>query len=302
MLGYHLKKNVKPIVKHPFFAFIVFGLVLILLQILSWTAGFPKSSAMSGIATVLIYSIVGFGFTYLLGYAGLASLGTAGFTGLGAYIVGYFLRETGVPYIVSILVVLAVSIILGVAVGFISLRIEGIFLAIVTLGLSEILYQIFTNWIDFTGGPNGSSASIPIFQKWLGLSTTTSKRAMFIVLVVVVVFSHDNHLQPVQKQHGTRHARHEKQHVGGAGDGHKFAQIQTARFRSLDGIRRYRRHYVHELSGIRFAHKLDAYVLPQSACRSHYRRHSQPVGNDCRLLYRIRTDSDFLPGYCVFER
>ena len=99
MLGYHLKKNVKPIVKHPFFAFIVFGLVLILLQILSWTAGFPKSSAMSGIATVLIYSIVGFGFTYLLGYAGLASLGTAGFTGLGAYIVGYFLRETGVPYI-----------------------------------------------------------------------------------------------------------------------------------------------------------------------------------------------------------
>lgn len=188
MLGYHLKKNVKPIVKHPFFAFIVFGLVLILLQILSWTAGFPKSSAMSGIATVLIYSIVGFGFTYLLGYAGLASLGTAGFTGLGAYIVGYFLRETGVPYIVSILVVLAVSIILGVAVGFISLRIEGIFLAIVTLGLSEILYQIFTNWIDFTGGPNGSSASIPIFQKWLGLSTTTSKRAMFIVLVVVVVF------------------------------------------------------------------------------------------------------------------
>lgn len=125
MLGYHLKKNVKPIVKHPFFAFIVFGLALILLQILSWTAGFPKSSAMSGIATVLIYSIVGFGFTYLLGYAGLASLGTAGFTGLGAYIVGYFLRETGVPYIVTILVVLAVSIILGVAVGFISLRIEG---------------------------------------------------------------------------------------------------------------------------------------------------------------------------------
>lgn len=150
MLGYHLKKNVKPIVKHPFFAFIVFGLALILLQILSWTAGFPKSSAMSGIATVLIYSIVGFGFTYLLGYAGLASLGTAGFTGLGAYIVGYFLRETGVPYIVTILVVLAVSIILGVAVGFISLRIEGIFLAIVTLGLSEILYQIFTNWIGFT--------------------------------------------------------------------------------------------------------------------------------------------------------
>ena len=54
--------------------------------------------------------------------------------------------------------------------------------------LLSVFRKYFTNWIDFTGGPNGSSASIPIFQKWLGLSTTTSKRAMFIVLVVVVVF------------------------------------------------------------------------------------------------------------------
>lgn len=84
MLGYHLKKNVKPIVKHPFFAFIVFGLVLILLQILSWTAGFPKSSAMSGIATVLIYSIVGFGFTYLLGYAGVGVARHGGLYGAGS--------------------------------------------------------------------------------------------------------------------------------------------------------------------------------------------------------------------------
>lgn len=115
-------------------------------------------------------------------------------------------------------------------------------------------------------------------------------------------FPHDNHLQPVQKQHGTRHACHEKQHVGGTGYGYKSAQIQTARFCSLYGIRGYRRHNVYELPRIRFANKLDAHVLSQSACRSHYRRHAQPVGNDCRLLYRIRTDSDFLPGHCVFER
>ena len=89
---------------------------------------------------------------------------------------------------------------------------------------------------------------------------------------------------------------------GGTGYGYKSAQIQTARFCSLYGIRGYRRHNVYELPRIRFAHKLDAHVLSQSACRSHYRRHAQPVGNDCRLLYRIRTDSDFLPGHCVFER
>ena len=182
---------VKKALRHPFSGFISIGAALLALQIIAMTNGgkWPLSSTLNGFAQVMIFAIVGYGFSFLLGYAGLASLGTAGFVGLGAYLTAYVLKHyPGVPYIAILLGVLAVSLILGLVVGFISLRIEGIFLAIVTLGLSEIFYQIFNNWIDFTNGPNGASVTkTPIFQTILGMGTTDSRRAFFILLVVITV-------------------------------------------------------------------------------------------------------------------
>lgn len=208
---------VRKALKHPFAGFILIGLLLLSLQVLSVLgADFVKSSMLNGFASVMVYSIVGYGFTFLLGYAGLASLGTAGFVGLGAYIAGYLIREQPqVPYLGIVIAAVLVSVVLGVAVGFISLRIEGIFLAIVTLGLSEIFYQIFNNWLGFTNGSMGSSISkYPIFQffqnkgNWLetisgewfahlsqvpflqaifDMKTIDARRAFYILLVVITV-------------------------------------------------------------------------------------------------------------------
>lgn len=181
-------RKMKNLTKHPFFGFIVFGIILIALQLLA-IGGWPKSNVINGIAQVLVYSIIGFGFTYLLGYAGLASLGTAGFVGLGAYLAAYMLKNfTSLPFIAVILIVLVVSVVVGVIVGFISLRIEGIFLAIVTLGLSEVLYQIFNNWLAFTNGPNGLSISkTPIFQTIFGMTSIQGRRWFYAFIVVVTV-------------------------------------------------------------------------------------------------------------------
>ncbi|MGI6726415.1 MAG: branched-chain amino acid ABC transporter permease [Christensenellales bacterium] len=209
--------GIRRALKHPFAGFILIGLMLLSMQVLSILGvGFVKSSMLNGFASVMVYAMVGYGFTFLLGYAGLASLGTAGFVGLGAYIAGYFIRQQPqVPYLVVILTAVLVSVVLGIAVGFISLRIEGIFLAIVTLGLSEIFYQIFNNWLDFTNGSMGSSISkYPIFQffqncnNWLAsinaswfeavskvpflqaifdMKTLDARRAFYILLVVITV-------------------------------------------------------------------------------------------------------------------
>lgn len=185
------KGIVKRYTSHPFAGFILIGILLVALQVIAILSdgAWPKSSMLNGFATVMIYAIVGYGFTYLLGYAGLASLGTAGFVGLGAYITSFALRNLpGVPYLAVILATLLISLALGAIVGFISLRIEGIFLAIVTLGLSEIFYQLFQNWLDFTNGPNGANISkFPIFQTMLGMSRQDSQRAFFILLVLITV-------------------------------------------------------------------------------------------------------------------
>ena len=115
--------------------------ILAVIHLLSM-AGIVSNSLVFAIGNTLIYAIIAIGFCLLLGYSGLASLGTAGFIGLGAYSAFYVVQEMGMPYLAALVVTLAVSIGIGVVVGFISLRIEGIYLAILTLGLAEIIRNL----------------------------------------------------------------------------------------------------------------------------------------------------------------
>lgn len=104
--------------------------------------GMIASSFAYALGNTLIYAIAAIGFCLLLGYSGLASLGTAGFIGLGAYAAFYLVQEAGAPYIAAFAAAFAVSVAIGVVVGFISLRIEGIYLAIITLALAEIIRNL----------------------------------------------------------------------------------------------------------------------------------------------------------------
>lgn len=133
-----MKKN---LFKHPLSQIVVFILAMTLLQLLSGWGVLPNSFVYA-LGNTMIYAIIAVGFCLLLGYSGLASLGTAGFIGIGAYTAFYVLQQYGLPYIVAFLITLAISILIGVVVGFISLRIEGIYLAILTLGLSEIIRNL----------------------------------------------------------------------------------------------------------------------------------------------------------------
>lgn len=154
--------KIKLFLANSYAKFIIFFVVIMLLQALSVWGILPFSFG-SSLTNTIIYTIVAVGFSYLLGYAGLASLGTAGFVGMGAYLTSFFLNvgialgmiQFELPLIVILLLSIIISLVIGVIIGFISLRIEGIFLAIVTLGLSEVFYQVFLNATTLTGGPNG---------------------------------------------------------------------------------------------------------------------------------------------------
>ncbi len=121
----------------------------ILFLIIVWTVGdlsiakVLPYSFQSAFAITFAYSIAAVGFCLLMGYSGLASLGTGGFIGIGTYSVYYILYVSQMRLWIAILVALLVAAIIGVIVGFISLRIEGIYLVILTLGLSEILRNLY---------------------------------------------------------------------------------------------------------------------------------------------------------------
>lgn len=132
---------------HPVLGYIIFAAVLMIMQSLA-TEGTVTTGFISAVGSTLIYCIVGLGFCLLLGYSALASLGTAGFIGIGAYIGYYCLSVYGVGVGVAFVMAIVVAVAVGVFVGFISLRIEGIYLAIVTLGVAQIIKEVLSALMD----------------------------------------------------------------------------------------------------------------------------------------------------------
>jgi len=159
---------------------VVFGFFLVqllsLLGVLSLNVSFIRA-----LGFFMIIAIVVLGFFILLGYAGLASLGTAGFIGLGTYLTGFMIQNLQIPVLLTLLVVLMVAVILGLVVGFISLRIEGLYLAIVTLALSEALVAFFRNPIPLTNGVSGFSLMQPTM--FFGMLPLTREVVYFIIVI-----------------------------------------------------------------------------------------------------------------------
>lgn len=148
LLGKEIKKQdsltrvMRNIMKKPILQYLVFGIVMFIVGYLAAERILPYSW-QSAIATTLAFAIASIGFCLLMGYSGLASLGTGGFIGIGTYAVHYVMVEAGLPFSVAILVAILVAVVIGLIVGFISLRIEGIYLVILTLALSEILRTLY---------------------------------------------------------------------------------------------------------------------------------------------------------------
>lgn len=133
--------------KNPVSGFAIFALVLIIMQVLS-RADLISSSFVTAVGSTIIFVIIGLGFCLLLGYSALASLGTAGFIGIGAYSAYYCLAQWGLTIGMAFVFAIAASLIIGALVGYISLRIEGIYLAIVTLGVAEIMKEVLSAICD----------------------------------------------------------------------------------------------------------------------------------------------------------
>jgi branched-chain amino acid transport system permease protein len=103
---------------------------------------------------MLIFGIAAMGLDFLAGYAGLVSLGQAGYVGLGAYGVAIAEKHGFGPWmsvLLSLLVVLAV----GMVCGFLAVRVSGIGFVIITLALGQIMWGLAFRWVTLSGGDNG---------------------------------------------------------------------------------------------------------------------------------------------------
>jgi ABC-type branched-subunit amino acid transport system ATPase component/ABC-type branched-subunit amino acid transport system permease subunit len=113
-----------------------------------------------------VWAIAALGLNILTGYAGLISLGHAGFMAIGAYTSALATLKVGVPPWIALWMGGIVSGVVGVLVGMPALRLHGPYLAIATLGFGAAVQQILLNWDEVTGGYRGL---IPPRLVWEGL-------------------------------------------------------------------------------------------------------------------------------------
>jgi len=180
-----MRENTSPLALRIFrnhhLRFLLFGAVLAMLPVLTG-AGLVRVNILTIVASVLIYSIAALGLNLLLGYSGLVSLGTAGFMGLGAYLAAFFTKQLELSFWVSLLAAVAIPTLIGILVGLVSLRIAGIYLAIATLCISEILLKTFEEFEFFSGGMRGMTIRFP---QIFGFQMT--RETMYWVLVAALV-------------------------------------------------------------------------------------------------------------------
>ena len=106
----------------------------------------------------LCFALLASAFNLLYGYAGLLSFGHAAFYGTAAYVTGYTMKHWGLTTEVGILLGTAAAALLGAVFGALAIRRQGIYFAMVTLALAQMLYFFYFQSPAFTGGEDGIQA------------------------------------------------------------------------------------------------------------------------------------------------
>jgi branched-chain amino acid transport system permease protein len=132
----------------------------------------------------LCYAIFACAFNLLLGFTGLLSFGHAAYLGIAAYGTGWLVRTAGWSPELGVLAGTAAAAALGLVVGLIAIRREGIYFAMITLALAQMVYFVFLQ-APFTGGEDGLQG-VPRGKLFHFLDLGNDLTLYYLVLAVFV--------------------------------------------------------------------------------------------------------------------
>ena len=157
-----MKNNIKSIIAWLVLVSVIFGILSVLIS--SGLIGFYYVQILMGIGISIIMAL---GTNLVLGFSVLFSLGQAGFMAIGAYATAIMTKAnpTYGGFYVSIIIGCVVAALVALVVGIPTLRLKGDYLAIATLGVSEIIRIAIINGGDFTNGAAGLTGILP-FTNW----------------------------------------------------------------------------------------------------------------------------------------
>lgn len=161
-------------------------LVLLCIVLAIFPQVYHKSYVMGVMCRIFMYTILAGSLNVINGYSGQFNIGHAGFYCVGAYFEAILATKFGMSFWIALPLAGIFSALIGFIVALPTLRLRGIYLAIVTLGSSEIIRLIALNWQSVTGGPNGiKGVPAPIL---FGIKISTSAKFYYIFLILAILF------------------------------------------------------------------------------------------------------------------
>ncbi len=160
--------------------YVLYGLLLVALIAAPLVGAYPVF-----VAKLLCFALFASAFNLLLGYTGLLSFGHAAFFGGAGYVAGYMMRDLNVTPELGLLAGTAAGAFIGLVVGLLAIRRQGIYFAMITLALAQMLY-FFCLQVPFTGGEDGLQG-VPRGKLFGVLDLSSDLTLYYVVLVIVAL-------------------------------------------------------------------------------------------------------------------
>ena len=135
---------------------------------------------------VLVFGLFALAYDVLLGHTGVLSLGHSAFVGVAAYTTGILLARYRAPVELSVLAGAVGGLVTALILGVFVLRKRGVYLAMLTLALSQVFYYVVLMWTPVTGGTDGLG-NLPILYLSQPLGLRLSKRPITRYYVIAAV-------------------------------------------------------------------------------------------------------------------
>ena len=163
--------------------FCVFEKLLVALALLvaAMLPLFGDAYAVKVATEVLIFALAAFSLNFLVGNGGIVSFGHAAYFGLGAYASGLLVTKLGMPMEPALIAAPLAGGFFAALFGFFIVRLQGIYLAMLTLAFAQIAYAVCFQWVEVTGGDNG------IVGVWPAPWAASRIVYHYLVLVVAVL-------------------------------------------------------------------------------------------------------------------
>lgn len=159
---------------------VLYALLLVGLVVAPWAGVYPVF-----VMKVLCFALFAAAFNLLIGYTGLLSFGHAMFLASAGYATGYTISTFGLTPELGVLAGTACATLLGLIAGIFAIRRQGIYFAMVTLALAQLVYFVFLQ-APFTGGEDGLQG-VPRGNLFGLLSLSSDLTLYYVVLVAIVL-------------------------------------------------------------------------------------------------------------------